>query len=489
SGAIGGAISLRTADPDAGNGIRLSTTIGPWGERILAGRVAAGNRRIRGVLAAEAFAREGDFPYTDQASFPSTTRLRENADGSAQNVFGKLVVVGDRSTLEVAAWAARADRGLPGLAGAGLRVERQKDDLGRLWVRLSRNRTTFSASSHWSRLTYVNPAQGIDDTGRATTASIAASRNQPIGVGIETDVGVELSVASADHPALQSDPGRYGLRTFLLGRLDRGAMRVHPAVRVDGFVRKGQWVGQISPGLRIRLNRPLGIPVAVKAGLSTGFRAPTLNDLFWRGQGAVGNEDLQPERSISYDLGGEIQGSSFSVDLSAYYQRVRNEISWVAGENGVWSPENIGRVHTIGIEAATRKSMTFSRSITTDVEVRYTYTDSRDRSDPGSSRFGKPVRHVPAHLVNTGISSTWRFLKMGLSVRWTDRRYVTVDASEWLQAYLVADAHVSAAVDTRYGRFDLAVFVENLGGREYQIMSGYPMPPRHARLQLTATFK
>ncbi|MDX1740685.1 MAG: TonB-dependent receptor plug domain-containing protein, partial [Rhodothermales bacterium] len=73
SGAIGGAISLRTADPDAGKGIRISTTIGPWGERILAGRVAAGNRRIRGVLAAEAFAREGDFPYTDQASFPSTT--------------------------------------------------------------------------------------------------------------------------------------------------------------------------------------------------------------------------------------------------------------------------------------------------------------------------------------------------------------------------------------------------------------------------------
>jgi outer membrane cobalamin receptor len=489
SGAVGGAINLRSVDPDALQGLQFSSSAGAWGERMLSGRMAAGGDRIRAVLAAEVFTRRGDFPYTDHASFPAARRHRENADGSAQNAFGKLVVARHRSTFEIAAWFTHADRGLPGLAGSARSDERQKDQIGRLWIRYASSRTSISASSHWSRLTYSNPALDIKDTGRSTTTALTASRLQPLGSGVQADVSVELSAGFAEHPALRSDADQYGLRASMVGRVDRGDVSIHPSLRLDGFLRNRGWLGQLSPGLRLRFDRIFGTPFALKSGLVTSFRAPTFNDLFWRGQGAVGNEDLQAERGMSYDLGGELLASTFTLEVSGFFQRVRNQITWSEGESRLWSPENVGRVRTIGIEAAARKSIAITSAVVADAEARYTYTDSRDRTYPGSSSFDKPVRHVPAHLLNAGISSTWRFLELGVRLRHTSRRYVTVDASEWLRGHTVADAHVSTRVDARFARVEMTLFVENLGAGEYQIMSGYPMPPRHARLQLTVTLK
>ncbi len=489
SGAIGGAVSLRTVNPGERQGLRISTSVGAWGERTVAGRVAAGDGRVRAVLAAEVSTRDGDFPYTDHASFPAVRRFRHNADGSARNLLGKVVLTADRSTTEFAAWVTRAERGLPGLAGSTLNDERQKDQIGRLWVRFASSRTSISATSQWSRLTYVNPEQGVSDTGRAATASVTVSRNQSLKSGFQTDVGVELSAASADHPALRSDADQYGIRAFVLGRAEWRNMRAHPSLRMDGLLRDGRWIGQLNPGLRVRFDRVFGTSFALKSGFVTSFRAPTFNDMFWRGQGAVGNEELEPERGLSYDLGGELVARGFSAEVSGFYQRVYDQITWDVDERGLWSPANIGRVRTMGAEAAARQSISLSPSALAHVEVRYTYTNSRDRTDASSSTFGKPVRHLPAHLLNANVSSTWRLIKLGASVRLVGRRYVTADASEWIRAHTVADAHVTTRVDTGFARVDLSVFVENLGGSEYQIMSGYPMPPRHARLQLTLTLK
>jgi hypothetical protein len=56
-----------------------------------------------------------------------------------------------------------------------------------------------------------------------------------------------------------------------------------------------------------------------------------------------------------------------------------------------------------------------------------------------------------------------------------------------LPPFVVFDARVTAGFSTAFGRADVALFVENLGGSEYVVVSGYPMPPRHARLRITLT--
>ncbi len=489
SGAIGGAISLRSLGADDQEGARIATSVGAWGERMVAGRVTAGRSRVRAVLAAEAFTREGNFPYTDRWSLPEAQRLRENADGSAHNIFGKLVVAGARSITELAAWVTDADRGLPGLAGSGPNDERQTDRIGRVWIRHATGGTTLNASAQWSRLTYVSPAWAVSDTGRTATASVGLTRTQSFGRRIQADLGTELTVGSASHPSLGSDSERYGVKAFVIGRVDRGSVRAFPSLRGDWFVGSGLSMGRLSPGLRLRIDRPLQWPVAVKAGALTSFRAPTFNDLYWRGQGAVGNDHLSPEKGFSADLGVEAMLAGFQAEVSAFLQMVRNQITWAVGEAGLWRPENIGRVRTLGVETGAYRFIRISRTTGMSLRLHYTFTDARDRTDRTLSSFDKPLRHVPAHVLNADFLTEWKSLEVGMTVRRSGRRYLTVDATESLPPHTVVDSRVAARLLTDFGRVDVTLFVENLGGSEYQVMSGYPMPPRNARFQISLTLR
>jgi iron complex outermembrane receptor protein len=489
SGAIGGAISLSSLEAGDRGGARLSTSVGSWGERMLAGRVTTGVRRLRAVLATELFSRDGDFPYTDRRSFPETRRLRQNADGAARNLLAKLVVAGDRSTTELAAWALDADRGLPGLAGSSAGSERQRDRMGRVWMRFSRGSTAVSASSQWSRLTYVNPILDLKDTGRFMTASLSVVRAQSIASAFQSTAGLEMTAQTASHPSLRTDPEQYGLRVFTLGRLDLGRFSLLPSVRGDWISRGQHSTGRISPSLRLRIENILQLPLTLKSGLSSSFRAPTFNDLFWRGQGATGNRDLEAERGLSADVGAEIGTSRQSIHLSAFYQHVHDQITWEPTEIGVWSPRNIGRVRTVGLEARGHASARLGQSAKLEAGLHYTLTDARDRSDRADASFGKPLRHIPRHILNLEASAAWRFLEAGATIRRDGRRYLTADGSEWLAPHIVLDSSLSTRLTTEFGWVDISVQVRNLGGGEYEIMSGYPMPPRHARLQLTLTIR
>ena len=74
---------------------------------------------------------------------------------------------------------------------------------------------------------------------------------------------------------------------------------------------------------------------SVYSNIGTAFKAPTLNDMY----GFGGNPDLNPEESISYEIGIDQKLSqNISTGLSAYYTKVDNliESKCVAVCNGDW---------------------------------------------------------------------------------------------------------------------------------------------------------
>jgi len=97
-------------------------------------------------------------------------------------------------------------------------------------------------------------------------------------------------------------------------------------------------------GFRIGL---LGTGMDVVANFSSGYKAPTFNDLYWPGSG---NIHLKPEESTTFEVGLEGQHQWGQWMLRAYHTNIDNLISWAKDSQGNWQPENINKAQIDGIE-------------------------------------------------------------------------------------------------------------------------------------------
>lgn len=80
---------------------------------------------------------------------------------------------------------------------------------------------------------------------------------------------------------------------------------------------------------------------------STGFKAPTFNDLYWPG---AGNPDLEPETIDNIELLVRGKGENSQLEISIFDSEVENLIDWAPNSNGVWQPFNIDNAEITGVE-------------------------------------------------------------------------------------------------------------------------------------------
>ena len=130
----------------------------------------------------------------------------------------------------------------------------------------------------------------------------------------------------------------------------------------------------------------------LKASFGKGFRAPTLNELFFPG---FGNPLLQPEQNWGWDAGFEQsywdKKGNFSVDY--FHNSLKNLIEFDAN----FIPQNVARAKTQGIEMENQiklyENLTFSTS--------YTYTNAVDEAT------GKRLTRRPWHQGKLSLTYDW----------------------------------------------------------------------------------
>src|SRR5690606_5722465 len=119
----------------------------------------------------------------------------------------------------------------------------------------------------------------------------------------------------------------------------------------------------------------------------------------------------------------------------------------------------------------------------------YTLTDARDRSRPGASAYGQQLRYVPRHQLKARAEASRPIgprtrLGLDLGGRLTGARPVRSDGSLDLPASLTLDARLHLRHRFDAAAAALTLGVENVLDAEFEVVRGYPMPPRHARLRL-----
>jgi len=135
----------------------------------------------------------------------------------------------------------------------------------------------------------------------------------------EQDTAGEMLIDSEPVSGKQDNLGLFFDQQWTQGFLDAGV-----GLRFDHIAQTAR-TGDASHAVlstNVRLNWHIGERATFFARWATGFRAPTLSELYYRGvtpRGeVVGNAELDPENSTSSELGLEVIRDRFSFSLSGY---------------------------------------------------------------------------------------------------------------------------------------------------------------------------
>lgn len=189
----------------------------------------------------------------------------------------------------------------------------------------------------------------------------------------------------------------------------------------------------------------------------TGFKAPTLADLFYPN---FGNPDLSPETSVGYDAGLEVPlCERASVDVT-YFRNAFNDL--ISYDSTTLRAENIDEATAQGVEVAGLVE------ICTNLQLQATYT-FMDSEDKGT---GKKLARRPEHraTVEARYQPTTRLSTTATLVAVNDR--IDSDGSP-MDNYERIDLGVEYAYNRHvypYAR------IENLLDQDYEEVNGFSNP-------------
>ena len=489
--ALGGVVNLRTLGPSMRRMVKVQCGYGAYGERT-GGLLATGSRgTLSGVALVEYDEADGDYRYLNKGLFPPQEAPREGADRRRVSLYSSMAYTAGRGGLRLAAWYNDAERGLPTIGAAQARRERQWDEHLRLWAdgerRFGWGMIRVNGLVQAGALRYTNAQLDLDATGRTLITSVDAEVRAALGQRWLVAGGLAGGYGQARHPSLPDDATERHGGAFVHATGSFGRLLVYPALRVDGYSRpdtSAAW--GINPRLGVNVRLLEGPALHLKAGAGRAFRVPTFNDRFWQ---PGGKPDLKPEHGWTYDLGLRLEHGHGQAEVSAFLTRVRDQIVWLPTPAGHYAPDNVQRVRTRGVEASYRWQWPLTRRLRLDGSAFYTLTDARDRSDPQTRSYDQPVRLVPRHQLKSHLGLRVGPVQINASGRYTGRRYVTTDGSRYLDPFFLIDGQLRFHRPMRRVTATLSVVLENVLDRRYEVIPANPMPPRHARLQLTLTFQ
>jgi vitamin B12 transporter len=197
----------------------------------------------------------------------------------------------------------------------------------------------------------------------------------------------------------------------------------------------------------------------LKASASTGFMAPTFNDLYYPWGG---NPLLKPEQARSNEVGMQYTQASWNARITAFENRYTDLID--NDEN--WTRTNIAKAKNQGVEVALAGKWQLP---TVGVQQwRLSFTSQ----DPQNEMTHQTLARRAKTLAQVGLTQSIGDWDTGIQWRYNGAR---TDDAQNLKSYNVLDLTASQALTSE---LRLNLRLENAGNTSYQTIYGYNMPKR-----------
>ncbi|MBW4055558.1 MAG: TonB-dependent receptor [Proteobacteria bacterium] len=195
-----------------------------------------------------------------------------------------------------------------------------------------------------------------------------------------------------------------------------------------------------------------------KANLGSGFRAPSLNELYYPN---YGNTNLKPEKSTGYDIGVEkdLFDKKLVIGATWFWQRYRNLIQT---DSSTYSAVNIGNAQTEGVEIKATALPTENLKL----NAGYTYLEAIDKAT------GAFLSLRPRDKVTTSIEYTLAKLTVIAEYQYVAKRFDS-SLNQDISPYALVNLKGSYVVCKNFSIF---ARIDNLLDKSYEEAAGYGTP-------------
>ncbi len=225
----------------------------------------------------------------------------------------------------------------------------------------------------------------------------------------------------------------------------------------------------------------------LRVQFAEGFMMPSADQLAidvvnW-GRRIVGNPNLDPEKSNTYEGGIDYTKKSFKGSLTYFYTDFEDKIVTSYLSDGSQSWDNVGNATIAGFEAEI--SYDFGETMDLAWELR-PYVQATFLTDYEDEETGEDLQYINDTTLSAGLVAN---NGQGLFCRFSVSYYSSQDVKDWesgtypvpiveLDSFTLASLTAGYRLyeSKKYGAFTIRGEIENLFDEDYAYVKGYPMP-------------
>lgn len=280
---------------------------------------------------------------------------------------------------------------------------------------------------------------------------------KPVGM---INLGACFETAHAEGTSVASRKERkYALYTVKEVRFESVPLKADLGLRWSGY---SEFPSAVYPQLQLKYEHPA---VAVWLSVNRSNNTPSFYQRYYESTFSKPNPDLGMEKALNYSLGFSSQIiDALEGNLSFFWNTIDDRITYIKRSDGFGTYVNLGSVTQKGIEAASTGN--FHRFL--QVKCSYTFVLAED------DETGKQLTYTAKHKGNFDLYlKPLDRLSLGLTSRYTSKKFTKADNSEYVGSYFVVDAKADCAFE----KVNLFLKLTNILDRDYEIGDGYPGEP------------
>lgn len=286
----------------------------------------------------------GGFSSVEDYSFSLNDSIynREN-NGIDQTFFGGRVqfLQSRKTIIKSSLFLSSSDRGVAGSVSFPSLNAHRKNTLSLANAILIRILNSGHVSIQLSRRAndeqYSDPDFAVNSRHEVSSQRLIMKWNRRLLKYLEANTSLELRKEMINSSDIGNRDRSLTAASLSLAYNISPGFDVRPSIRRD--------VGKSFRATTTDFNVQVNIPVLgqIKVRFGNGFRLPTFNDMYWpSGSYSAGNPNLNPENSAYFSFGMErIFSNDGRLGLEWRERRTNNLITWKAGNDFVWRPENV----------------------------------------------------------------------------------------------------------------------------------------------------
>ena len=516
SDAIGGVINIITGNNDSPKflSMNIKSRVGSYGMREFFGRLSQDidlgrNKYISYNISGTDERAENNFDYYYDDGLTEVRKTRENSDYNTQDFDFDINYKSQNETLlKLSAYYSHFERGVPGIelgypAGTARQVDYnsissfsfKKQLSSRLNFKTDIN-YKYSLQKYYDTATF-NLSVKINSYYKQNSYTNTSSFGYLPGGNFEIESGYEISYNNIS--SNETEPGEliqgavFSAASYKLKSKAISAVTIYPSIRYDYFSNINQKhviTGKF--GINIKPLDKTGL--SFKSTIGNNFRAPTFNELYWKD---LGNKDLKPELSLSFDAGVFYRFYMIllnEIEFSYYNINTTDRIVWTPVSGSIWRPINVGKVKSEGIDVSLRSGIVTQKHFNVSLNFNYNYGSSVKKNEdfPGDPSYNKQLIYLPKEMIKSSFMFNYlptskfiKYVSFNLFYSYITRRYTNFENTQFAPRFDILDGNAGMGFNVINTEIGVKFIINNILNEDYQVVSGYPMPLRNFKLEIS----